>query len=105
MNKTTERCEGCRYLTWKRLGMLGAGRTCKYINDCINQSGYTAKTLISKKLILVEVDMIKYCEVFDLPYHGSRRLDYTHDYEPMQLTPAELRDFINRGIDIKLVQQ
>lgn len=59
---------------------------------------------VNEKLIPVEVDMIKYCEVFDMPYHESRRLDYTHDYELMQLTPTQIKDFIDKGIDIKTVQ-
>lgn len=59
----------------------------------------------NEKIIPVEVDMIKYCEVFNMPYHGSRRPDYTHDYEPMQLTSVQIKDFIDRGIDIKLIQQ
>lgn len=57
-----------------------------------------------QKPILVEVDMIKYCEVFDIPYHADRRLDYTHDFETMELTPDQIKDFIDKGIDIKTIQ-
>lgn len=54
------------------------------------------------KKIEVQVDMIKYCEVFDMSYRESRRLDYTHDYETMALTPQEIKDFLDKGISIKL---
>lgn len=54
------------------------------------------------KKIEVQVDMIKYCEVFDMPYTPNRRLDYTHDYETMALTPQEIKDFLDKGISIKL---
>lgn len=55
--------------------------------------------------IEMKVDMVKYCEVFDVTYRESRRLDYTHDYETMPLTPQEIKDFIDKGIDMKLEQQ
>lgn len=54
--------------------------------------------------IIVKVDMVKYCEVFGFIYHESRRLDYTYDYEEMSLTPQEIKDFIDKGISIKLEQ-
>ncbi len=54
--------------------------------------------------IIVKVDMVKYCEVFGFTYHESRRLDYTYDYEEMSLTPQEIKDFIDKGISIKLEQ-
>ena len=47
------------------------------------------------------VDMVKYGEVFGVTIASSRRLDYTHDYERMDLTPDEIRDFIDKGIDMK----
>jgi len=55
------------------------------------------------KKILVSVDLLKYCEVFDIPYNNyNRRHDYSHDYEPMALTPQEIKDFLDKGISIKV---
>lgn len=54
--------------------------------------------------IEVKVDMVKYCEAFGITYRESRRLDYTHDYETMLLTPQEIKDFIDKGISIIIVQ-
>ena len=55
------------------------------------------------KKILVSVDLLKYCEVFDIPYNNyNRRHDYSHDYEPMSLTPQEIKDFLDKGISIKV---
>lgn len=56
------------------------------------------------KKIIVKVDMVKYCEVFCFTYYKSRRVDYIHDYEEMSLTPQEIKDFIDKGISIKLEQ-
>lgn len=47
------------------------------------------------------VDMVKYGEVFGVTIVSSRRSDYTHDYERMDLTPDEIKDFIDKGIDMK----
>ena len=47
------------------------------------------------------VDMTKYGEVFGVTIASSRRSDYTHDYERMDLTPDEIKDFIDKGIDMK----
>lgn len=47
------------------------------------------------------VDMAKYGEVFGVTIASSRRSDYTHDYERMDLTPDEIKDFIDKGIDMK----
>jgi len=47
------------------------------------------------------VDMVKYGEVFGVTIASSRRSDYTHDYERMDLTPDEIKDFIDKGIDMK----
>lgn len=49
------------------------------------------------------VDMVKYGEVFNVTIASSRRLDYTHDYERMDLTPDEIKDFIDKGIDMKTI--
>jgi len=55
------------------------------------------------KKILVNVDLLKYCDVFNVPYNSyNRRNDYSHDYEPMSLTPQEIKDFLDKGISIKV---
>jgi hypothetical protein len=55
------------------------------------------------KKILVNVDLLKYCDVFNVPYNNyNRRNDYSHDYEPMSLTPQEIKDFLDKGISIKV---
>lgn len=49
------------------------------------------------------VDMIGYQEAFEGGYHGhNRRLDYTHDWEEMEITAQQLKEFIDKWIDIKL---
>lgn len=53
-------------------------------------------------MVSVYVDMIKYCEVFGLPYEKNRRSDYSSDYEPMTLTSKQIKDFLDKGISIKL---
>ena len=52
--------------------------------------------------ILVEVDMLRYCELKGLPYQYNRRLDYSHDYEEMEVTPEELKWLIDNCVDIKI---
>lgn len=60
------------------------------------------KDIILKK-VTVEVDMVKYCEVFGLPEERNRRIDYSCDYEPMSLTPHDIKYFLDKGISIKLI--
>lgn len=50
----------------------------------------------------VMVDMVRYCEVFGVERERNRRDDYSSDYEMMSITPDELKDFIDKGINIKL---
>ena len=53
--------------------------------------------------ILVNVNLLKYCEVFGIPYNEyNRRCDYSCNYEPMSLTPQEIKQFLDKGIDIKI---
>ena len=32
---------------------------------------------------------------------NNRRMDYSHDWEMMDITPQQLKEFIDKGIDIK----
>lgn len=47
--------------------------------------------------IPIMVDMVRYGEVFGVTFEISRRLDYAHNYERMDLTPDEIKDFIDKG--------
>ena len=48
------------------------------------------------------VDMIGYEDAYCGGYReNSRRFDYSHDYEPMDITPQQLKEFLDKGIDIK----
>lgn len=50
----------------------------------------------------VLVDMIGYEDVYCGGYcNDNRRLDYTYDWEEMDITPQQLKEFIDKGIDIK----
>ena len=52
----------------------------------------------------VLVDLIGYQNVYEDGYHErNRRFDYSHDYEEMDITPQQLKDFIDKGIDIKQI--
>lgn len=55
-----------------------------------------------ERKIAVDVDMVKYCEVFGIKEERSRRADYSHDYQPMSLTAREIKNFLDKGIGIKL---
>ena len=49
----------------------------------------------------VLVDLIGYQNVYGGGYHErNRRFDYSHDYEEMDITPQQLKDFIDKGIDV-----
>lgn len=62
--------------------------------DCVIQEDTTTK-------IPMYVDMVKYGNVFGADLDRNRRNDYTHDYERMDLTPQEIKNFIDKGIDMK----
>ena len=50
----------------------------------------------------VLVDLIGYQDAYEGGYRErSRRLDYSHDWEEMDITPQQLKEFIDKGIDIK----
>ena len=49
----------------------------------------------------VLVDMIGYSNVYGIYRDRSRRLDYSHDWEEMDVTPQQLKELIDKGIDIK----
>ena len=52
--------------------------------------------------MIVLVDLIGYQDAYEGGYHEyNRRLDYTHDWEEMDITPQQLKEFIDKGIDIK----
>lgn len=50
------------------------------------------------------VDLIKYQDVYEGGYHErNRRRDYSHDWEEMDITSEQLKEFIDKGIDIKTI--
>lgn len=52
----------------------------------------------------VLVDMIGYEDTYCGGYkERNRRLDYSHDWEEMDITPEQLKEFIDNGIDIKTI--
>ena len=56
--------------------------------------------------MLYYVDMIGYCRAHGIEYHDySRRLDYSHDWEKMELSPYELRFLIDNCVDIKTINK
>ena len=50
--------------------------------------------------IRLQVDTTK---MFEVPSENSRRLDYSHDWEEMELSGNEIKDLLDRGIDIKMI--
>lgn len=53
----------------------------------------------------VLVDMMKYCEVYEGGYkERSMDGDLLHDFVEMEVSPQQLKDFIDKGIDIKTIQ-
>lgn len=53
----------------------------------------------------VKVDLIKYCEVYEGGYHDTnRRLDYSHDWCEMEVTPEKLKELIDNCIDVKMIE-
>lgn len=58
------------------------------------------------KTLRVLVDMIGYQNAYCGGYHNNtRRFDYTHDWEEMEVTPQQLKDFISKGIDIRSINK
>lgn len=49
----------------------------------------------------VMVDMVGYEKAYGEIHEQNRRLDYSHDWEEMEITPEQLKEFIDKGIDIK----
>lgn len=50
----------------------------------------------------VLVDMVGYEKAYGIEIREqSRRLDYSHDWEEWEITPEQLKEFIDKGIDIK----
>lgn len=61
--------------------------------------------MAQEEKIKVIVDMIGYEEAYCGGYHeNNRRRDYSHDWEEMEVTPQQLKEFIDKGIDIKTKQ-
>ena len=52
----------------------------------------------------VKVDMLRYCKLKNLHYEYNRRMDYSHDYEEMDVTPEELKWLIDNCVDIKTTE-
>ena len=61
-------------------------------NDCEAQEDTTTK-------IPMYVDMVKYGNVFGTG--SDENLGHAHEYERMDLTPQEIKNFIDKGIDMK----
>ena len=54
----------------------------------------------------VMVDMIGYEDTYCGGYkERSRRFDYSHDYEEMDITPEQLKEFLDNCIDIKMINE
>lgn len=51
----------------------------------------------------VMVDMVGYEKAYGEISEQSRRLDYSHDWEEWEITPEQLKEFIDKGIDIKFI--
>ncbi len=52
----------------------------------------------------IEVDMIGYENAYCGGYkERCRRLDYSHDYEVMDVTPQQLKEFLDKGISVKQI--
>ena len=49
------------------------------------------------------VDMVGYEKAYGEIREQSRRLDYSHDWEEMEVTAEQLKEFIDKGIDIKVL--
>ena len=45
--------------------------------------------------------MVGYEKAYGEICERTRRLDYSHDWEEMEITPEQLKEFIDKGIDIK----
>lgn len=57
-----------------------------------------------EKEMRVLVDLIGYEDNYEGGYHeNNRRFDCDHDFEEMDITPQQLKEFIDKGIDIKLI--
>lgn len=80
------------------------GDKCKYdacvikhdvvFNDCEVQDDATEK-------IPMYVDMAKYGNVFGTGSDGNLGNGHAHEYVRMDLTPQEIKSFIDKGIDMK----
>lgn len=54
----------------------------------------------------VEADMIGYCRAKGEDYQDkARRLDPTHDYAEIEVTPEELKWLIDNCVDIKMINE
>lgn len=52
----------------------------------------------------VLVDLKGYENNYEGGYHeNNRRFDYANDFDEMDITPQQLKEFIDKGIDIKLI--
>ena len=50
--------------------------------------------------VQLQVDTTKMPEI---PPENSRRLDYSHDWVEMELSGKEIKNLLDRGIDIKTI--
>lgn len=72
-------------------------------DDCSRDLYYKLKNWLKEKkdnLIPVLVDTFSYDEAFGT-YEKVRCHDYTKNYEPMRLTPQQIKEFIDKGINLK----
>lgn len=58
-----------------------------------------------ERKLLIDVDMFDYCEAFGLPHEPVRIMCGTHDWAAMEITPYQLKDFLDKCIDMKLINK
>lgn len=56
---------------------------------------------VTEGTITVLVDTFSYDEAFGT-HQRIRCNDYTKNYEPMRLTPQQIKEFIDKGINLKI---
>ena len=55
--------------------------------------------------LFVKVDMFDYCEAFGIRHAPVRIFCDNHDWETMKITPYQLKDFLDKCIDMKLINK
>ena len=55
-----------------------------------------------ERKLLIDVDMFDYCEAFGLRHEPVRIFNCLHDWVTMKITPHQLKDFLDKCIDMKV---